>query len=132
MLVVDDNSPDGTGAIAESVAAEISGVTVLHRPGKAGLGSAYREGFAHVLDGLVRMSGHAVEVRVDARVEFAAVMCRLAGLEEFQSPGFADYDAAVEAVRRGECVGVYPEGTITRDPDGWPMRGKTGAATKML
>ncbi|ROR92187.1 lysophospholipid acyltransferase family protein [Nocardioides aurantiacus] len=38
------------------------------------------------------------------------------------------YDAAVEAVRRGECVGVYPEGTITRDPDGWPMRGKTGAA----
>ncbi len=38
------------------------------------------------------------------------------------------YDAAVEAVRRGECVVVYPEGTITRDPDLWPMRGKTGAA----
>lgn len=38
------------------------------------------------------------------------------------------YDAAVEAVRRGECVGVYPEGTITKDPEGWPMRGKTGAA----
>ena len=26
------------------------------------------------------------------------------------------------------CIGVYPEGTITKDPDGWPMRGKTGAA----
>ena len=38
------------------------------------------------------------------------------------------FDAAVEAVRRGECVGIYPEGTITKDPDGWPMRGKTGAA----
>lgn len=38
------------------------------------------------------------------------------------------YDAAVEAVRRGECVVVYPEGTISRDPDLWPMRGKTGAA----
>lgn len=38
------------------------------------------------------------------------------------------FDAAVQAVRDGECVGVYPEGTITRDPDGWPMRGKTGAA----
>lgn len=38
------------------------------------------------------------------------------------------FDAAVEAVRRGECVVVYPEGTITRDPDGWPMRGKSGAA----
>ena len=38
------------------------------------------------------------------------------------------FDAAVQAVREGECVGVYPEGTITRDPDGWPMRGKSGAA----
>ena len=38
------------------------------------------------------------------------------------------YDAAVEAVRRGECVVVYPEGTITRDPGGWPMSGKSGAA----
>ncbi|MFC9691675.1 lysophospholipid acyltransferase family protein [Kribbella sp. NPDC056951] len=35
---------------------------------------------------------------------------------------------AVAAVERGECVGVYPEGTITRDPDLWPMNGKTGAA----
>jgi 1-acyl-sn-glycerol-3-phosphate acyltransferase len=39
----------------------------------------------------------------------------------------ASYSAAVEAVRRGECVAVYPEGTLTRDPDLWPMRGKTGA-----
>jgi 1-acyl-sn-glycerol-3-phosphate acyltransferase len=38
------------------------------------------------------------------------------------------FDAAVEAVKKGECIGVYPEGTITKDPDGWPMRGKTGAA----
>ncbi|MEU4195874.1 lysophospholipid acyltransferase family protein [Kribbella sp. NPDC026611] len=35
---------------------------------------------------------------------------------------------AVAAVERGECVGVYPEGTITRDPELWPMTGKTGAA----
>lgn len=38
------------------------------------------------------------------------------------------YDAAVEAVRTGECVVVYPEGTLTRDPDLWPMTGKSGAA----
>ncbi|MFC6288410.1 lysophospholipid acyltransferase family protein [Nocardioides sp. GCM10027113] len=38
------------------------------------------------------------------------------------------YDAAVEAVRRGECVVVYPEGTLTRDPGMWPMKGKSGAA----
>lgn len=38
------------------------------------------------------------------------------------------FDAAVAAVRDGRCVVVYPEGTITRDPDGWPMTGKSGAA----
>jgi 1-acyl-sn-glycerol-3-phosphate acyltransferase len=38
------------------------------------------------------------------------------------------FEAACEAVRNGGCVGVYPEGTITKDPTGWPMRGKTGAA----
>ena len=38
------------------------------------------------------------------------------------------YDAAVRAVEAGECVVVYPEGTITRDPDQWPMVGKSGAA----
>lgn len=35
---------------------------------------------------------------------------------------------AVAAVEDGQCVGVYPEGTITRDPQMWPMTGKTGAA----
>lgn len=38
------------------------------------------------------------------------------------------FTAAVEAVREGKLVIVYPEGTITRDPDLWPMRGRTGAA----
>lgn len=38
------------------------------------------------------------------------------------------YDAAVRAIGRGECIVIYPEGTITRDPDLWPMKGKTGAA----
>lgn len=39
----------------------------------------------------------ALEVRVDPRVEFAAAMCRLAGFEEYQGPGIAAYDAAVDA-----------------------------------
>ncbi|MFI6289732.1 lysophospholipid acyltransferase family protein [Streptomyces sp. NPDC051018] len=38
------------------------------------------------------------------------------------------YRAAVLAIERGECVAFYPEGTITRDPEMWPMAGKTGAA----
>ena len=39
-----------------------------------------------------------------------------------------DFRAAVGAVESGKCVGVYPEGTLTRDPGLWPMVGKTGAA----
>lgn len=46
VLVVDDASPDGTGAIAERLAAADARVHVLHRPGKGGLGPAYRAGFA--------------------------------------------------------------------------------------
>jgi 1-acyl-sn-glycerol-3-phosphate acyltransferase len=42
------------------------------------------------------------------------------------------YRAAVAAVNAGECVAFYPEGTLTRDPDGWPMTGKTGAARVAL
>ncbi|WP_168929364.1 lysophospholipid acyltransferase family protein [Nocardioides sp. GY 10113] len=38
------------------------------------------------------------------------------------------YAAAVRAVREGKCVVIYPEATITRDPEMWPMRGKSGAA----
>jgi dolichol-phosphate mannosyltransferase len=48
VLIVDDASPDGTAEIARRVGAELGGVTVLERSGKAGLGSAYRHGFAHV------------------------------------------------------------------------------------
>ncbi len=42
------------------------------------------------------------------------------------------YRAAVSAVREGKAVAIFPEGTITRDPDLWPMRGKTGAARVAL
>jgi glycosyltransferase involved in cell wall biosynthesis len=49
VLVVDDNSPDGTGAIADAVAACDESVHVLHREGKLGLGTAYRAGFQYGL-----------------------------------------------------------------------------------
>ena len=41
-------------------------------------------------------------------------------------------DAAIEALRTGECVAVFPEGTLTGDPDLWPMAGKTGIARLAL
>ena len=50
VLVVDDNSPDGTGVIAEQLATELGRITIMHRAVKNGLGSAYRAGFARVLD----------------------------------------------------------------------------------
>jgi 1-acyl-sn-glycerol-3-phosphate acyltransferase len=60
-----------------------------------------------------------------------AAFMRAAGqipVERLSRSAAGAYDAAVAAVRAGECIVVYPEGTITRDPDLWPMKGKTGAA----
>jgi dolichol-phosphate mannosyltransferase len=49
ILVVDDNSPDGTGEFADALARDLPAVEVLHRQGKAGLGQAYLAGFARAL-----------------------------------------------------------------------------------
>jgi dolichol-phosphate mannosyltransferase len=50
VLVVDDNSPDGTGAVADALAAETPRVHVLHRTAKQGLGKAYLAGFTWALE----------------------------------------------------------------------------------
>lgn len=50
VLVVDDNSPDGTGRLADELAADDAAVSVVHRAEKAGLGAAYLNGFAVALD----------------------------------------------------------------------------------
>jgi dolichol-phosphate mannosyltransferase len=50
VLVIDDSSPDGTGAVADRLAMERSWVRVIHRPTKEGLGPAYLEGFRHALE----------------------------------------------------------------------------------
>jgi len=51
ILIVDDESPDGTGEIADALARELGTVEVLHRAEKTGLGHAYLAGFAHALSG---------------------------------------------------------------------------------
>ncbi|MFZ4485373.1 MAG: polyprenol monophosphomannose synthase [Candidatus Nanopelagicales bacterium] len=61
VLVIDDNSPDGTGALADSIAASDSNVEVMHRKGKEGLGAAYLAGFTWALD-----AGYDVIVEMDA------------------------------------------------------------------
>lgn len=61
VLVVDDNSPDGTADIADDIGGRLGGVDVLRRSGKQGLGSAYRAGFAWGAD-----EGFDVMVEMDA------------------------------------------------------------------
>jgi dolichol-phosphate mannosyltransferase len=61
LLVVDDNSPDGTGELADKLADEDPHVHVLHRAGKAGLGAAYIAGFRWALD-----QDYGVMVEMDA------------------------------------------------------------------
>jgi dolichol-phosphate mannosyltransferase len=61
VLVVDDASPDGTGELADRMAAEDPRIRVLHRAGKDGLGAAYLAGFAEAMRG-----GHQVVVQMDA------------------------------------------------------------------
>jgi dolichol-phosphate mannosyltransferase len=61
ILVADDNSPDGTGAIADQLAASDDHVFVLHRAGKEGLGAAYVAGFGWAKD-----KGYDVVVEMDA------------------------------------------------------------------
>jgi dolichol-phosphate mannosyltransferase len=61
LLVVDDASPDGTGRIADELAATNSRIRVRHRPGKQGLGRAYLDGFAVALEG-----GASIVLQMDA------------------------------------------------------------------
>ena len=61
VLVVDDSSPDGTADLVEEIAEEIGDVSVMRRPAKSGLGSAYRDGFRHGL-----AAGYDVMVEMDS------------------------------------------------------------------
>lgn len=61
VLVIDDNSPDGTADAARLLADELGGIRVVQREGKLGLGSAYRDGFRQVID-----DGYDVVISMDA------------------------------------------------------------------
>lgn len=58
--------------------------------------------------------------------------CRQIPVHRGTSDAVKALDAAVEAVRAGGAVVIYPEGTTTKEPDLWPMRGKTGVARLAL
>ena len=81
VLIVDDASPDGTGAIADELAAADRGFAVLHRPAKSGLGSAYLAGFAHAREGDYR---YVVEIDADGSHDPLALPAMLALAEAQQ------------------------------------------------
>ena len=78
VLVVDDNSPDGTADVAKAAGEELGRVEVSVRPGKAGLGSAYRHGFE-----LALQRGYDAVVQLDADLSWSesALPTMLAGLD---------------------------------------------------
>ncbi|GMA94287.1 hypothetical protein GCM10025881_11110 [Pseudolysinimonas kribbensis] len=84
ILVVDDDSPDGTGALADRLAAADPRVTVLHRTERAGLGQAYLAGFRTAL-----AAGHEVLVEMDADGSHpaSALPALLARLDAADRPG---------------------------------------------
>ncbi len=79
VLVVDDGSPDGTAGLVKQVASELDDVHLLERSGKAGLGSAYRAGFAW---GLERGYDACIEIDADFSHDPAALPALVAPLEE--------------------------------------------------
>ena len=95
VLVLDDSSPDGTGAVADQLAAEDDQVRVLHRERKEGLGAAYRAGFAWALG-----KGYDVLVEMDADGSTRPAQLRpLVGAR-------ADAAVARRPVQLGEARGV--------------------------
>ena len=106
LLVVDDASPDGTGALAERLGAE-----VLHRPAKRGLGGAYVAGFAHALD---RGAELVCQLDADGSHDPAALPAMLAlarrdadlvlGSRYVPGGGIVGWSALRRAVSRAGCA----------------------------
>ena len=111
ILVVDDASPDGTGAIADRLAAADPRLAVLHRPGKAGLGPAYLAGFAHAL---AAGAGAVVEMDCDFSHDPAVVSALLGALHDgadlalgsryVEGGRVENWSAWRRAVSRGGCL----------------------------
>jgi dolichol-phosphate mannosyltransferase len=107
ILVVDDGSPDGTGRIADRLAADHDDVEVLHRPRREGLGPAYLAGFARALDG---GAGFVLEMDSDfshdpadlARLLAAAADADVVlGSRYVAGGGISDWGRVRRAVSRG-------------------------------
>jgi len=115
-LIVDDNSPDGTGAIIDRMASANPRVHVIHRAGKLGLGSAYREGFKYAL---AQKAEYIVEMDADFSHDPAMLPLFLEKIKEYDVVVGSRYLNGVSVVnwpiRRlilSYCANVYAR-TIT-------------------
>lgn len=86
------------------------------------------------------MVAHGVPVRTMAKAELFKVpglgwlmrQCGQIWVKRDRGSAASALEVAAKMLEDGECIGIYPEGTITRDPDAWPMEGKTGLARLAL
>jgi dolichol-phosphate mannosyltransferase len=111
VLVVDDGSPDGTGAIADRLAAELDAVEVLHRERPQGLGPAYLAGFARALQG---GAGLVLEMDADFSHDPADVERLIAAVADgadvalgsryVRGGGVSDWSRGRRVISRGGCL----------------------------
>jgi dolichol-phosphate mannosyltransferase len=100
LLIVDDASPDGTGALAARLAATRPWLHVMHRPGKDGLGNAYRAGFAWALE-----RDYAAVAQMDADLSHPPALVPL----------------MLEALERGADLVLGSRYAPGGGSDGWPL-----------
>ena len=126
VLVVDDSSPDGTGEIADRLAAELDEVEVLHRPAPEGLGPAYLAGFAHALE---RGAGLVLEMDADFShdpLDLERLIAAISGGADLalgsrycHGGGVSNWGLTRRIVSRGGCL--YAQAVL-----GLPVRDLTG------
>jgi dolichol-phosphate mannosyltransferase len=125
VLIVDDSSPDGTGAIADRLAAELDSVEVLHRTAKDGLGRAYAAGFERALAGgaqlVVQMDADFSHdpAHLPALIEAAADADLVIGSRYVSGGGVAEWGALRRLLSRGGSA-------YARTILGVPVRDLTG------
>jgi dolichol-phosphate mannosyltransferase len=108
VLIVDDGSPDGTGELADGLAAEHAWVEVLHRAEKNGIGPAYLAGFRHALD---RGAGYVMEMDSDFSHDPADLARLLQAADRRSADGGADLALGSRYVPGG---GVSDWGVLRR------------------
>jgi len=134
VLIVDDNSPDGTGRIADALAKQDPRVHVLHRPGKQGLGTAYREGLGYALANfdaplLAQMDAdfsHPPEA-MPAMVEMARRGSVAIGSRYVRGGGVKNWGLGRRILSKGANIYVstvlgLPVGDLTTAYKCWPRR----------